>query len=58
VKRIGRSTTCLLFELQPLDDGSELAQNLIGPLVVLGLRADELGEVAQGLGGIENLDRG
>lgn len=57
VQRIGRSTTCLLFELQPLDDGSELAQNLIGPLVVLGLRGDELGEVAQGLGGVENLGR-
>lgn len=57
VQRIGRSTTCLLFELQPLDDGSELAQNLVGPLVVLGLGGDELGEVAQGLGGIENLGR-
>ena len=58
MQSISRSTTCLLFELQPLNDGSQLAQNFVGLLVVLGLRLDELGEVAQGLGGIEDLENG
>jgi hypothetical protein len=51
----GRSTTCLLFGLQPLDDGLELAQNLVGLLVVLDLGRDEFGHVAQWLGCVEDL---
>lgn len=49
------SSTCLLFDLQTLDDGLELGQNLGRLLVVLDLRRDELGQVAQRLGGVEDL---
>lgn len=55
MQRISRSTTCLLFNLQPIDDGRELAQNLVGLLVELHLRGDQLGQVAQRLGGVEDL---
>ncbi len=55
MQRESRSTTCLLFDLQPVNDGCQLAQNLVGLLVVLHLGGDQLGEVAQGLGGVEDL---
>lgn len=46
LQRVGRSTTCLLFDLQTLNDGRKLAQNLVSTLVVLHLGGNELGKVA------------
>lgn len=47
--------THLLFDLQLVHDGRELRKNLVGLLVVLELGGDEVGEVAQRLGGVEDL---
>lgn len=43
MQRKSRSATCLLFDLQPVDDGRQLAQNLVGLLVELHLRRNQLG---------------
>lgn len=48
-------STHLLFDLQLVHDGSQLGQNLVGFLVVFELGSDEVGEVAEGLGGVEDL---
>ena len=48
-------STHLLFDLQLLDDGCQLGQNLVCLLVVLELGGDEFSEVAERLGGVENL---
>lgn len=48
-------STHLLFDLQLVYDGSQLGQNLVGFLVILELGGDEVGEVAEGLGGVEDL---
>ena len=48
-------STHLLFDLQLVHDGRQLGQNLVRLLVVLELGGDEVGEVAQGLGGVEDL---
>ena len=48
-------STHLLFDLQLVHDGSQLGQNLVGFLVVFELGGDEVGEVAEGLGGVEDL---
>jgi len=45
-----------LLQLQTLDDGRKLAQDLIRLLVVLHLSSDELRQVAEGFGGIQDLD--
>jgi hypothetical protein len=45
----------LLFDLQLLDDGCQLGQNLVCLLVVLELGGDEFSEVAERLGGVEDL---
>ena len=45
----------LLFNLQALDGGGELAEDLVGLLVVLDLSCDKLGKVAQRLGGVDDL---
>lgn len=47
--------TCLLFDLQPIDDGRKIAQNLVGLLVELHLRGDQLSQVAQRLGAVKDL---
>lgn len=52
---ISRSVTCLLLDLQAIDDGRELAEDLVRLLVVLHLGSDELGEVAERLRGVEDL---
>ena len=48
-------STHLLFDLQLLDDGCQLGQNLVCLLVVLELGGDELSEVAEGLRCVEDL---
>lgn len=48
-------STHLLFHLQLLDDGSQLGQDVVGLLVVFELGGDEFGEVAERLGGVEDL---
>lgn len=45
----------LLFNLQSLNDGGKLAQDLIGLLVVLDLGGDEFGEVTERLRGVDDL---
>lgn len=53
---VGRlMSTHLLFHLQLLDDGSQLGQDVVGLLVVFELGGDEFGEVAEWLGGVEDL---
>lgn len=47
--------TCLLFDLQPINDRCEFAQNLMGLFVVFHLCGNQLGEVAEGLRGIKDL---
>lgn len=51
----GRGATHFLLSLQTLNNGCELAQHLVGLLVVLDLGGDELGQVAEGLRGIKDL---
>lgn len=46
----------LLLDLKRVHSGSELTQNLIGLLVELQLGGDQIGQVAQGLGGIKDLN--
>lgn len=48
--------THLLLHLQTVDDGSKLAEDLVGLLVELQLGGDQVGQVAQGLGGIKDLN--
>jgi hypothetical protein len=48
-------STHLLFHLQLVHDGRQLRQNLVCLLMVFELGGDEVGEVAEGLGGIEDL---
>lgn len=48
-------STHLLFDLQLVYDGSQLGQDLVGLLVVFELGGDEIGEVAERLGGVEDL---
>ena len=47
--------TYFLFGLQALNDGGELREDLVGLLVVLDLGRDQLRQVAQRLGRVENL---
>ena len=55
MQSVSRSTTCLLFDLKTIDDWRELAENLVGLLVELHLRGDQLGQVAQRLRRVEDL---
>lgn len=48
-------STHLLFDLQLIHNGRQLRQNLVSLLVVFELGSDEIGEVAEGFGGIEDL---
>lgn len=48
-------STHLLFDLQLVHNWGKLRQNLVSLLVVFELGSDEVGEVAEGLGGIEDL---
>lgn len=48
-------TTYLLLKLKTLDDRSQLAQDLVGLLMVFNLSGDKLCEVAEGFRGIKNL---
>lgn len=48
-------TTHLLLDLQLVHDGRQLSQDLVRALVVLELRGDQVREVAEGLGGVEDL---
>lgn len=48
-------TLYLLLSLQVLNNRGELAENLVCFLVVLDLSSNKLGQVAQRLGGIQNL---
>lgn len=50
-----RGTTHFLLGLEAFDDRRKLAENLICLLVVLNLSGDELGQVSEGLGGVEDL---
>lgn len=50
-----RGATNLLLNLQAVDDGGKLAENLVGLLVVLNLSGDQISEVAEGLRGVKNL---
>ena len=56
--RVCRRPTHFLLSLQALDDGHELAEGFLGLLVVLDLGGDKLGQMTQGLGGVQNLDSG
>lgn len=47
--------TDLLLDLQCIHSRGKLAQNLVGLLVELELSSDEIGQIAQGLGGIKDL---
>lgn len=47
--------THLLLNLQLINGGSQLAQNLICLLVVLELGGNQVRQVAEGLGGVEYL---
>jgi hypothetical protein len=47
--------TYFLLGLQALDDRGELLENLVGLLVVFNLSSDELGQIAQRLGGVKDL---
>jgi hypothetical protein len=47
--------THLLLDLQLVDGGRKLRQDLVRALVVLELRGDEVREVAERLGGVEDL---
>ena len=48
--------THLLLNLQLIYDGRQLRQNLVSLLVELELRGDEVREVAERLGGVEDLE--
>lgn len=45
----------LLLDLQRIHSGGKLAEDLVGFLVELQLGGDQVGQVAQGLGGIKDL---
>jgi len=47
--------THLLLDLQLVHDGGQFRQDLVGFFVVLELRGDQVREVAEGLGGVEDL---
>ena len=47
--------THLLLDLQLVDDRGQFQQDLVGFFVVLELRGDQVREVAEGLGGVEDL---
>jgi hypothetical protein len=51
----GLMSTHLLFDLQLVHDGRQLRQDLVRLLVVFELGGDEVGEVAERLGGVEDL---
>jgi len=48
-------STHLLFNLQLFHNGSQLRQDLVCLLMVFELSGDEIGEVAERLGCVENL---
>lgn len=53
---IGRLvSTHLLFDLQLVHHGSKLRQNLVCLLMIFELCGDEVGEVAEGFGSVEDL---
>ena len=54
---VRRGATYFLFGLKALNDGSKLSEDLVGLLVVLNLSRDQLGKIAQRLGGVEDLRR-
>lgn len=50
------TVTYLLLDLQRIHSRGKLAQNLISLLVELELSGDQIGQIAQGLGGIKDLN--
>lgn len=48
-------STHLLFNLELIDDRRQFRQNLVCLLVVFELGGDEVGEIAEGLGCVEDL---
>jgi hypothetical protein len=48
-------STHLLFDLQLVHDRCQLRQDLVSLLVVFELGGDEIGKVAEGFGGVEDL---
>jgi hypothetical protein len=48
-------STHLLFDLQLVHDGRQLRQDLVRLLMVFELGGDEVSEVAERLGGVEDL---
>ena len=49
------AVSSLLLNLESLNDGGKLAENLVRLLMVLDLGGNELREVAERLGGVEDL---
>ena len=45
----------LLLDLEPINHGGEIAQNLVGLLVELELSSDQVGKVAQRLRSVKDL---
>lgn len=52
-RRVG---TYLLLDLQSIHSRGELAEDLVGLLVELQLGGNQIGQIAQGLGGIKDLE--
>lgn len=50
-----RTVLGLLLDLEAVNDGRQVAEDLEGFLVELKLRSDQIRKVAEGLGGVENL---
>lgn len=50
-----RFKSYLLLDLQTVNHRSQLTENLVGPLVELQLCGDQIGQVSQGLGRVEDL---
>lgn len=51
-----RCQSYLLLNLQAVDHRSQLTEDLIGPLVEFQLCGDQIRQVPQGLGGVEDLE--
>lgn len=56
--RRGKKKTHLLLNLQSVNDGGQLGQDLIGPLVVFELGGNQIRQVAERLGGVQDLEIG
>jgi hypothetical protein len=48
--------THLLLNLQSVNDGGQLGEDLVGPLVIFELGGNQIRQVPQGLGGVQDLE--